>query len=92
MQYYEDELLRFQEFLAGAHLSLQANFAQQAAQLAGAEAKWREVILLAKDALITPGGRTPSFSGYPIYCAVLDEGLRELDDIKDYIEAHGVSL
>jgi hypothetical protein len=40
---------------------------------------------------ITPAGRTPPLSGYPIYCAVLDEGLTEMEDIKDYIPAHGVS-
>jgi formylglycine-generating enzyme required for sulfatase activity len=37
----------FQEFLAGAHLSIQRNFATQATDLAGEGANWREVILLA---------------------------------------------
>ena len=37
----------FQEYLAGAHLATEPDFAQQAAQLAAQGAFWREVILLA---------------------------------------------
>ena len=37
----------FQEYLAGAHLATEPDFAQQAAQLATQGAFWREVILLA---------------------------------------------
>ncbi len=37
----------FQEYLAGCHLSVQAEFAQEAAALAQEAAFWREVVLLA---------------------------------------------
>ena len=46
----------FQEYLAGAHLAAQANFAQQACKLAEAGALWREVILLAVGRLVYLSG------------------------------------
>ncbi|MCI0731528.1 MAG: SUMF1/EgtB/PvdO family nonheme iron enzyme [Chloroflexi bacterium] len=48
----------FQEYLAGAHLSVQRNFARQAAGLAGQGATWREVILLATGRLVYLAGDT----------------------------------
>jgi hypothetical protein len=42
----------FQEYLAGAHLSLQENFARKAMELAGKGALWREVITLAAGRLV----------------------------------------
>jgi formylglycine-generating enzyme required for sulfatase activity len=48
----------FQEYLAGAYLSAQSDFATQAAHLATAGALWREVILLAVGRLIHLGGDT----------------------------------
>jgi hypothetical protein len=47
-----------QEYLAGAHLSVQRNFARQAADLAGQGANWREVILLAVGRLVYLAGDT----------------------------------
>jgi formylglycine-generating enzyme required for sulfatase activity len=46
----------FQEYLAGAHLASQANFARQACKLAEAGALWREVILLAVGRLVYLAG------------------------------------
>lgn len=48
----------FQEYLAGAHLGSQADFAVQAAGLATESAFWREVILLAVGRLVHVGGET----------------------------------
>ncbi len=48
----------FQEYLAGAYLSAQGDFAEQAARLATAGPLWREVILLAVGRLIHLGGDT----------------------------------
>ena len=48
----------FQEYLAGAHLSVQRNFAREAAELAGGGALWREVILLAVGRLVYLSGDT----------------------------------
>ena len=46
----------FQEYLAGAYLSVQGDFARQAAALAAAGAFWREVILLAVGRLVHVSG------------------------------------
>ncbi|NIO69120.1 MAG: SUMF1/EgtB/PvdO family nonheme iron enzyme, partial [Anaerolineae bacterium] len=48
----------FQEYLAGAHLSAQADFAKQAVQLVEEGAFWREVVLLAVGRLVYLGGDT----------------------------------
>jgi hypothetical protein len=52
----------------------------------------RELILEIKQALITHEGRTPSFSGYNIYQAVLEKGLVELDEVKAYLRCQGVEV
>jgi hypothetical protein len=48
----------FQEYLAGAHLASQPDFARQAATLATEGALWREVILLAVGRLVYRDGDT----------------------------------
>jgi formylglycine-generating enzyme required for sulfatase activity len=48
----------FQEYLAGAHLSAQADFARQSARLAAEGAFWREVVLLAVGRLVYLSGDT----------------------------------
>lgn len=48
----------FQEYLAGAHLSAQPDFAQQAAHLVTEGAFWREVVLLAVGRLVYLNGDT----------------------------------
>lgn len=50
----------------------------------------RRLILDVKRALLTPEGRTPPMSGYPIYEAVLFEGMKDLDDIRAYLREKGV--
>ncbi len=52
----------------------------------------RARILEIKQALLTPEGRTPPLSGYPIYCAVLDRGLVSLEEVKAYLLSQGVNL
>ena len=48
----------FQEYLAGAHLGAQADFARQAAGLVNDDLYWRQVILLAAGRLVYLGGDT----------------------------------
>ena len=48
----------FQEYLAGAYLSAQGDFARQAAQLAAQGAAWREVVLLGVGRLVHLSGDT----------------------------------
>jgi len=48
----------FQEYLAGAHLAAQADFARQAAGLVEEGASWRVVVLLAVGRLVYLGGDT----------------------------------
>ncbi len=48
----------FQEYLAGAYLAAQADFARQATRCAAAGVLWREVILLAVGRLVYLGGDT----------------------------------
>jgi hypothetical protein len=52
----------------------------------------RVTILQLKQALLTPEGRTPVFSGYHIYCAVIDHGMRDLEQVKQYLTSKGVSV
>jgi hypothetical protein len=50
----------------------------------------RRLILEIKHALLTPEGRTPALSGYPIYRAVLDQGLRSVEAVEGYLRETGV--
>jgi hypothetical protein len=52
----------------------------------------RHLILRYKDSVLTPEGRTPMYSGYWIYRAVLDEGLRDFREISAYLSAHGIQI
>ena len=52
----------------------------------------RARILEIKQALLTPDGRTPVFSGYHTYCAVLDHGLGTVEAVKDYLMSKGVDV
>jgi hypothetical protein len=45
----------FQEYLAGAHLSVQRDFAMEAAQLWRGDGRWREPVLLAAGRLVQAG-------------------------------------
>ncbi|HEY8203379.1 MAG TPA: hypothetical protein VIF81_01510 [Pyrinomonadaceae bacterium] len=52
----------------------------------------REQILELKRQLLQPNGFTPKYSGIHIYRAYLDEGIRELASLKDYLRSKGISL
>jgi predicted NACHT family NTPase len=48
----------FQEYLAGAPLSIQADFAQQGSRLAAERAFWHQLVLLAVGRLVYLNGET----------------------------------
>lgn len=52
----------------------------------------RELIINYKLTLINADHRTPPFSGYFIYKAVLDEGLRKPEEIRAYLTRNGVQM
>ena len=52
----------------------------------------REAILRYKNAILTPELRTPAYSGYFIYRAFLDEGLRQPEDVTRYLVEHGIRM
>jgi predicted NACHT family NTPase len=48
----------FQEYLAGAHLSIQSDFAQQGSRLAAEGALWHQLVLPAVGRLVYLNGET----------------------------------
>lgn len=52
----------------------------------------REQIIRYKASLITSLGRTPQFSGYFVYKAFLEEGLRDPADVSAYLVANGIKI
>lgn len=52
----------------------------------------RKQIILYKDSLITSEHRTPMFSGYFIYKAFLDEGLRDPIQVTQYLVKQGIQV
>ena len=52
----------------------------------------REVILSWKQKLMTPKGRTPSFSGYWLYQAILHKGLESEKEILDFLREKGIDV
>ncbi|HNS51980.1 MAG TPA: hypothetical protein PKO09_12460 [Anaerolineae bacterium] len=52
----------------------------------------REAILRYKNSILTPELRTPTYSGYYVYCAFLDEGLSEPEDVTRYLVEHGIRM
>lgn len=75
----------FQEYLAGAHLATQGNFAVQAAQLGAGGAFWREVILLGVGRLVHVNGEIDKPS------AVLEE-LCPVETLESEAEARQTAL
>jgi len=55
-------------------------------------AELREQIIRYKATLINNTGRTPQFSGYFVYKAFLDEGLRDPADITGYLISNGINI
>ncbi len=52
----------------------------------------RELIVTYKLSIINEEGRTPIFSGYFTYKAVLDYGLRKFDEITQFLQENGVKV
>jgi hypothetical protein len=50
----------------------------------------KNLILEAKHALKRPDGSTPSFSSYHVYHAVLNEGLMDIESIKEYVASRNI--
>jgi len=52
----------------------------------------REQIIRYKASIINSLGRTPQFSGYFVYKAFLEEGLRSPADVSAYLVANGINI
>jgi hypothetical protein len=52
----------------------------------------RRQIIMYKYSLLNSAGRTPQFSGYFIYKAFLDEGLRDPVDVTDYLISNNIQI
>ena len=52
----------------------------------------REQIIRYKASLINSAGRTPRYSGYFVYKAFLDEGLRDPVEITRYLVENGINI
>lgn len=52
----------------------------------------RQAILEYKFSLLNEIGRTPQYSGYYIYKAFLDEGLRDPEDVTRYLVSKGIQV
>jgi len=52
----------------------------------------REAILRYKVSILTDEHRTPTYSGYYVYRAFLDEGLTDPQDVTHYLVEHGIQM
>ena len=52
----------------------------------------KEKIIKFKTSLLTEEGRTPKFSSYNIYQAILNKNLMKDNDIKDYLIKNGIDF
>ena len=52
----------------------------------------REAIVRYKVSILTDEHRTPTYSGYHIYRAFLDEGLTDFQDVTHYLVEHGIQV
>lgn len=69
-----------------------AVFKEHEARKAKLTPQTRELILKLKRELMADKGKTPSFCSFYVYKAVLEEGITELEDIKDYLVKQGIKL
>lgn len=71
---------------------LEANWQQMQKTAAAIDEPKRRMIIELKHSLLTEKGRTPRFSGYHIYQAVLFKGLTRREEIIRYLRDNGVDL
>lgn len=71
---------------------LEANWKQMQKTAAAIDEPKRSTIIELKHSLLNEAGRTPRFSGYHTYQAVLFKGLTQREEIIRYLRDHGVDV
>jgi hypothetical protein len=71
---------------------LEANHADMCQLQQALTPELRCLILEYKNSVLTPEQRTPTYSGYWIYQAVLREGLRDFSQVTRYLVEHGIKV
>lgn len=71
---------------------LEGNWRQMQQTAAALDEAKRRTIVALKHSLLTEAGRTPRFSGYHLYQAVLFKGLTRREEIMQYLRDNGVEV